>query len=276
MKYIPEDLDRLPALDDNIFPDLITAKEAEPAVKHLASLILNRNVTRIDDQRKLGQSGMRMDHDPFCSITCSTEDSGQFRLFFAVDRAAVRLPNRIQQYEVNGLVYEMCKFHAAQYTGKMKDCSDLVPTYVVMFSENPLFPSGRINTFSLRNDADGTLLSDSIHFVYIDVLNDVPKKPVEKMTDWEKWFFFLGFAKIHPNTHSDIFATLNRVIDSSPPLQAAAKVYVERCKAYQARVADGSIDAIEERGAKIIWQMQRTEEKTAAYTHDEQRKALGL
>ena len=75
-----------------------------------------------------------------------------------------------------------------------------------------------MNTFSLRHDEDNELLSDAIGVVYIELskLNEILKKPVNDLTDLEKWAVFLEYANIPAHRE-----TVNKIIESKEALQMA-------------------------------------------------------
>jgi predicted transposase/invertase (TIGR01784 family) len=73
----------------------------------------------------------------------------------------------------------------------------------------------------LRHDKDGELLSDAINVVYVELckLDRIEKKPVEEMTDLEKWAVFLKYASIPKYREK-----LNKVIETKEALQMAGEL----------------------------------------------------
>jgi len=67
-------------------------------------------------------------------------------------------------------VYYLCDLHSSQSSLGAK-YEDLVRTYQVTFCSYSVFPGkgGFINSFSLRNDMDGSLLSDALNAVYVEL-----------------------------------------------------------------------------------------------------------
>lgn len=78
-----------------------------------------------------------------------------------------------------------------------------------------------MNSFSLRHDTTGELLSDAISLTFVELskLSEVVKKPVCDMTDLDKWSVFLQYA---PDLeHREI---VNKVIESEEVLQVAGNL----------------------------------------------------
>ena len=50
----------------------------------------------------------------------------------------------------------------------------------------------------MRHDIDNGLLSDAIRVIYVELskLKELLKKPVDKMTDLEKWAVFFRYANV--------------------------------------------------------------------------------
>jgi hypothetical protein len=75
-----------------------------------------------------------------------------------------------------------------------------------------------VNTFSLSHDKDNELLSDAIGVIYVELskLDQIVKKPVNDMTELEKWSVFFEYADI-PSQRE----TVNKIIESKEALQMA-------------------------------------------------------
>jgi predicted transposase/invertase (TIGR01784 family) len=99
----------------------------------------------------------------------------------------------------------------------------LARTYQVTFCSYTVFPGREdyVNGYSMRHDKDGELLSDAIHAVYVELskLERIEKKPVEEMTDLEKWAVFLRYASMPKHREK-----LNKVIETKEALQMAGKL----------------------------------------------------
>jgi len=87
------------------------------------------------------------------------------------------------------------------------------------------------NRFSLRTH-DGRQLSDQINMIIIelDKLENVLKKPVEKMTALEKWSLFFKYAPfpLHRNKINDIIKSKEEIEMTASLLQEVSKDERER------------------------------------------------
>ena len=91
------------------------------------------------------------------------------------------------------------------------------------FSSYTIFANRKefVNTFSLRHDEDNELLSDAIGLIYVELnkLEQIIKKPVNELTDLEKWSVFLKYADIPAQREK-----VNKIIESKEALQMAGKL----------------------------------------------------
>jgi predicted transposase/invertase (TIGR01784 family) len=73
----------------------------------------------------------------------------------------------------------------------------------------------------MRHDEDGGLLSDAINVVYVELskLDRIVKKPVNEMTDLEKWALFFQYAD-RPKYREKF----NKVIETKEALQMAGEL----------------------------------------------------
>jgi predicted transposase/invertase (TIGR01784 family) len=73
----------------------------------------------------------------------------------------------------------------------------------------------------MRHDTDNGLFNDSIQVVYIELskLSKILQKPVETMTDLEKWALFFRYAE-DPRYRG----TINKVIESEEALNMAGEL----------------------------------------------------
>ena len=73
----------------------------------------------------------------------------------------------------------------------------------------------------MRHDEDNELLSDAIRTIYVELskLKKILKKPVNDMTDLEKWAVFLRYANV-PKYREIV----NKVIESKEVLQVAGNL----------------------------------------------------
>ena len=78
-----------------------------------------------------------------------------------------------------------------------------------------------MNSFSLRHDVTGELLSDAVHVIFVELskLGEIMKKPVKEMTVLDKWAVFFQYAQ-DPRYRE----TVNRVIESEEVLTVAGEL----------------------------------------------------
>jgi len=116
-------------------------------------------------------------------------------------------------------IYYLCDLHSSQ-PSKGIAYDKLVRTYHVTFCAYTVFPHRKAyaNTFSLRHDEDNELLSDAIGVIYVELskLNEILKKPLDEMTELEKWSVFLEYAD-KPSQRERV----NKIIESKEALQMA-------------------------------------------------------
>jgi predicted transposase/invertase (TIGR01784 family) len=79
----------------------------------------------------------------------------------------------------------------------------------------------------MRHDTNNELLSDAIHVIYVELskLGEIMRKPVDDMTDLEKWSLFLQYANV-----PEYRETVNKVIDSKEALQMAGSLLMSVSK----------------------------------------------
>ena len=80
---------------------------------------------------------------------------------------------------------------------------------------------------SMRHDTDNGLLHDGIHVLFIELskLNEVLKKPVDKMTDMERFSVFLRYAE-----NPDYRDIVNKVIETKEGLAVAGELLMSISK----------------------------------------------
>ena len=120
-------------------------------------------------------------------------------------------------------IYYLCDLHSSQPAKGKKRYDELVQTYQITFCSYTVFPNMPtfVNSFSMRHDITNELLSDSIRIIYVELskLREILKKPVNDMTDLEKWSLFFRYADV-PRYRE----TVNKVIESKEVLQVASSL----------------------------------------------------
>ena len=125
-------------------------------------------------------------------------------------------------------IYYLCDLHSSQ-SSISRSYDKLVRSYQVMFCGYTVFPNRKdfINPFSMRHDVDNGLLHNAIQSIFVELpkLHEVLKKPVEEMTDMERFSVFLWYAD-----NPDYREIVNRVIESKEGLAVAGEVLMSISK----------------------------------------------
>ena len=118
-------------------------------------------------------------------------------------------------------IYFLCDLHSSQPAKGQQRYDKLVRTYQVTFCTYTIFPhrNDYLNSFSMRHDSDNELFHDAIQIVIVELskLADILKKPVELMTDLEKFSVFFEYAD-----KPEYRDTVNKVIESEEVLSVAS------------------------------------------------------
>ena len=171
---LPAGADILPPSNDRIFKLLLTHPDAEKVLIDIVSTVINRKVVAVQI-RNIELPVMDVNEkDERLDINC-TIDSG--------DQVDVEM-HSCPQEEIGKEFFNFV--------------NELVRTYQITFCMHTVLPDwpNFVNRFSLRN-ASGRLLSDQINMIIIelDKLDALLKKPVNKLTAFEKWSLFFKFAQ---------------------------------------------------------------------------------
>ena len=105
----------------------------------------------------------------------------------------------------------------------------LARTYQVMFCGFTVWHEREsfINPFSMRHDTDNGLLHNGVRAIFVELtkLKEVLKKPVEQMTDMERFSIFLWYAE-----NPDYREIVNKVIESKEGLAVAGELLMSISK----------------------------------------------
>ena len=217
MAVLPMDIDILPPSDDRVFKLLLVSPEAKPALIDLVSALINRPVTDViirNNELPLGDTQEKAER---LDLNCMTDDKTQID----VEMQASYIKELLGGHEnlFGKSIYYLCDLHSSQ-SSVGKPYNELARTYQVTFCMYSLFPErkGFVNSFSMRHDIDNGLLHDAIHVVFVELskLEDLLKKPVDKMTDLEKWAIFFRYSNI-----PECREIANKVIESKEVLKLA-------------------------------------------------------
>jgi len=192
---IPMDADILPPTDDLIFKCLLTHPDAGKILIDIISTVIERNVTSVQIRNvELVVTDTKEKAERF-DVNCTIDNKDQIN----VEMHCETIPEKegiVRVNFINKYVYYLNDLHSMQ-TAKGIAYYELARTYQITFSLETVFPKrkGFVHKFTLRAE-DGEQLTDQINMVIIELekMNYFLEKPVEEMTSFEKWLFFLRFA----------------------------------------------------------------------------------
>ena len=150
-------------------------------------------------------------------LNCLIDDNSQVDFEMQSSRIEEDAGDEHQNLKGKGIFY-MCDLHSSQPSKGVRRYDRLSRTYQVTFCMYPVFSYKEeyVHSFSLRNAAD-----NAVHVIFIELskLQEIIKKPVEEMTDLEKWAIFFRYAR-----EPDYRETVNKVIESKKVLGMAGNV----------------------------------------------------
>jgi predicted transposase/invertase (TIGR01784 family) len=222
MGILPIDADILPATDDRIFKTILISPEAKPFLMKLIAGIIGRSVVDVTvHSNEIPISDTREKGERF-DVNCKTGDGSQVNLEMQASRMEEDQGGEHKNLKGRS-IYFLCDLHSSQPAKGQRRYDRLVRTYQVTFCSYTVFPHRKeyMNSFSVRHDIDNELLHDAIQAVIIELskLEDVVKKPVEAMTDMEKFSVFFEYA-----ANPEYRDTVNKVIESEEVLTVASNL----------------------------------------------------
>jgi predicted transposase/invertase (TIGR01784 family) len=222
MGLLPADAEILPPTDDRIFKTIMTSPEAKPFLMKLTAGIIgcgvvdvtvHSNEIPIDDTQEKGE---RFD------VNCKTDDGSQVNMEMQASRMEEDRGGEHRNMKGRS-VYYLCDLHSSQPARGQRRYDKLARTYQVTFCSYTVFPRRKeyVNSFSMRHDVDNELLHDAIQSVIVELskLEEIIKKPVEAMTDLEKFSVFFEYAD-KPIYRDKV----NKVIESEEVLTVATNL----------------------------------------------------
>lgn len=225
MGFFPKNADILPPYDDRIFKLIFASPDGKPALIDLSSALLGRRVTDIVVRNSEIPPEDTHEKAERLDLNCGMDDGTQVDIEMQASRIEEEddsSDNGFQNIKGKGIYY-LCDLHASQPAKGIRRYDRLARTYQITFCSYTVFPerTSFLNTFSLRHDTDNGLLSDAIHVIYVELskLRDILQKPVQKMTDLEKWAVFLRYANVPK--HRD---AINRIVETKEAIQMAGNL----------------------------------------------------
>jgi predicted transposase/invertase (TIGR01784 family) len=222
MGLLPMEADILPPSDDRVFKLILTSPQAKPVLMDLISANIKRPITDVvirnnelpvEDTREKAE---RLD------VNCKTDDGSQVDLEMQASR--IEEDRDTEHKNLKGKsIYYLCDLHSSQPSKGVRRYDKLAQTYQVTFCSYTVFPNRAeyVNSFSMRHDEDNEQLTDAIRVIYLELskLDEVLRKPVDAMTELEKWAVFFQYAN-----EAKYRETVNRVIKTKEALQMASEL----------------------------------------------------
>ena len=222
MGLLPMEADILPPSDDRVFKLILTSPEAKQALMNLISSIIGRTVVDVALLPNELAPGDTEEKAERFDVNCKIDDGSQVNLEMQASYIIEEL-NRLFKNVKGKSVYYLTDLHSSQPAKGLRRYDKLARTYQITFCSYTIFPNTRdyVNSFSLRNDTTGELLTDAISLTFVELskLDEILKKPVSDMTGLEKWSVFFRYAP--DPKHREI---VNKVIESEEVLQVAGNL----------------------------------------------------
>ena len=222
MGLLPMDIEILPPTDDRIFKTILTSPEAKPFLMKLISGIIGYKVVDVIIHGNEIPTGDIQEKAERFDVNCKTDDGSQVNIEMQASRMEEDRGGSHKNLKAR-IIYFLCDLHSSQPAKGQQRYDKLARTYQVTFCSYTIFPQRKeyINLFSMRHETDNELLHDAIQMVIIELskLENIIKKPVETMTDMEKFSVFFEYAD-NP-VYRD---KLNKVIESEEVLTVASNL----------------------------------------------------
>ena len=228
MGLLPMGADILPPSDDRVFKLILTSPEAKQGLMNLISSIIGRtviDVVLLPNELAPGDTEEKAER---FDVNCKIDDGSQINLEMQASHMIEDLDGQHRNLKGKS-VYYLTDLHSSQPAKGLRRYDRLARSYQITFCSYTIFSNTHdyMNSFSLRHDTTGELLSDAISLTFVELskLSEVVKKPVCDMTDLDKWSVFLQYA---PDLeHREI---VNKVIESEEVLQVAGDLLMNISK----------------------------------------------
>lgn len=222
MGLLPMGADILPPSDDRVFKLILTSPEAKQGLMNLISSIIGRTVVDVAlHPNELAPEDTEEKAERF-DVNCKIDDGSQVNLEMQASHMVEDVDGQHRNLKGKSIYY-LTDLHSSQPAKGLRRYDRLARSYQITFCSYTVFPNtpDYLNSFSLRHDTTGELLSDAISLTFVELskLDEVMKKPVSEMTDLDKWSVFLQYAP--DPEHRE---TVNKVIESEEVLQVAGNL----------------------------------------------------
>ena len=227
MGLLPMDIDILPPSDDRVFKLILTSPEAKPVLIDLIASTIRRSVVDVVVRNNELQLSDTEEKAERLDVNCRIDDGSQIDL--EMQASYIEEMGGEHKNLKGKSIYYLCDLHSSQPSKGVRRYDKLAQTYQVTFCYYTVFKKLKdyVNSFSMRHDTTNELLSDAIHVIYVELskLKEVIKKPVDDMTDLEKWAVFFRYANV-----PEYRETVNKVIESKEVLKMAGNLLMSVSK----------------------------------------------
>lgn len=215
-------VDILPPSDDRVFKLILTSPESKTGLINLISSIIGRTVVDVVLLPNELAPGDTEEKAERFDVNCKIDDGSQVNLEMQASHMVEDLDGQHKNLKGKSIYY-LTDLHSSQPAKGMRRYDRLSRSYQITFCSYTVFPNMQdyVNSFSLRHDTTGELLSNAISLTFVELskLGEVVKKPISDMSVLDKWSVFFQYA---PDLeHRDV---VNRVIESEEVLQVAGNL----------------------------------------------------
>ncbi|MCL2814337.1 MAG: Rpn family recombination-promoting nuclease/putative transposase [Oscillospiraceae bacterium] len=222
MGLLPMDIDILPPSDDRVFKLILTSPEAKPGLIRLIAGVIGRPVIDVTVHNNELPVSDTMEKAERFDVNCVINDGSQINLEMQASRIEEE-PGGEHRNLKGKSIYYLCDLHSSQSSKGQRRYDRLARSYQITFCSYTVFPnrSGYVNPYSMRHDLDNELLHDAVRVVFVELskLEEILLKPVETMTDLEKFAVFFQYAP--SQEHRGI---VNKIIESEEVLKVAGSL----------------------------------------------------
>lgn len=222
MILLPMDVYILPPSDDRVFKLILTSPEGKPVLIKLITGVIGCEVVDVtvhNNELPVGDSQEKAER---FDVNCKIDDGSQINLEMQASRMEEDIGGNHKNLKGKSIYY-LCDLHSSQPAKGQRRYDRLARSYQITFCSYTIFPHREdyVNSYSVRHDLDNELLHDAVRWVFVELskLDEILKKPVETMTDLEKFAVFFQYAPSQEHRE-----TVNKVLESEEVLQVAGNL----------------------------------------------------
>ena len=169
MGLLPMGADILPPSDDRVFKLILTSPEAKQALMNLITSIIGRTVLDVVLlPNELAPWDTKEKAERF-DVNCKIDDGSQVNLEMQASYMVEDLDGQHKNLKGKS-VYYLTDLHSSQPAKGLRRYDRSARSHQITFCSYTIFPHlpDYVNSFSLRHDTTGEILSDAISLTFID------------------------------------------------------------------------------------------------------------